>query len=119
MTVKAVREYVGEVKDRLESFHGNQLTYFGWDKHLMFCAPLAFPLPPAMKFQDVLDKVLPGAYGYHPEFAKIDWAKAEWKKSGKPFKPDYSKSLAENGLVHKDSLRFVTPGLNGIDGSAS
>ena len=43
--------------------------------------------------------VLPGIYGYHPDFAKIDWAKTEWKKNGKPWTPDPAKSLAENGLA--------------------
>jgi len=63
--------------------------------------------------------VLPGVYGYHPDFAQIDWAKAEWFKSGKPWQPDVEKSLAENGLKHKDVIRFRTPGLTGIKGSCS
>ncbi|MCK6545695.1 phenol hydroxylase subunit P4 [Myxococcota bacterium] len=111
--------YVGEIKDRLENFHGNQLLYVGWDQHLMFCAPFAFPFPPQMLFRDVVEKVFPGSFGYHPDFAKIDWSKVEWLKSGKPWKPDFDKSLADNGLVHKDVLRFRTPGLDGIKGSAS
>lgn len=119
MSVNAVKPYQGEIKDSLDRFHGNQLLYIGWDKHLMFCAPFCFPFPPQMKFQDILEKVLPGSFGYHPEFARIDWSKAQWKKSGKPWKPDYAKSLAENGLVHKDVLRFYVPGLDGIGGSAS
>jgi phenol hydroxylase P4 protein len=63
--------------------------------------------------------VLPGAFGYHPEFKQIDWDKAEWLKSGQPFKPDFDKSLAENGLGHKDALRLRTPGLTGIKGCSS
>jgi phenol/toluene 2-monooxygenase (NADH) P4/A4 len=119
MPVQALKEYVGEEKDRLENFHGNQLLYVGWDDHLMFCAPFCFPFPPAMKFGDLVEKVLPGAFGYHPDFGKIDWAKVQWLKSGKPFTPAPGRSLAENGLVHKDALRFRTPGLTGIDGSSS
>jgi phenol hydroxylase P4 protein len=53
-----------------------------------------------------------------PDFKRIDWAQAEWFKSGQPFKPDFDKSLAENGLGHKDVIRFRTPGLAGIKGSA-
>jgi phenol hydroxylase P4 protein len=119
MAVTAVKEYAFEAKDRLENFHGNQLLFIGWDEHLMFAAPHAFPFPPNMPFQAILDQVLPGVYGYHPDFAKIDWSKAEWLKSGQPWKPDAGKSLAENGLKHKDALRFRTPGLTGIKGSCS
>lgn len=119
MAVAAIKEYVGENMDRVENFHGNQLLYVGWEDHLMFCAPFAFPFPPAMRFGDVIEKVLPGAFGYHPDWAKIDWSKVEWFKSGQPWAPNFAKSLAENGLRHKDVIRFRTPGLTGIKGSCS
>ena len=119
MAVVAVKEYVGVPKDVQENYHGNQILFIGWEDHLMFCAPFAFPFPPNMPFQAILDQVLPGAFGAHPDFAKVDWAKAEWIKSGQPWKPDYSKTLAENGLRHKDAIRFRTPGLTGIKGSCS
>jgi phenol hydroxylase P4 protein len=119
MAVVALKPYVGEVKDRLENFHGAQLMYFGWDQHLMFCAPFCLPLAPTMLFGDVIEKVFPGVFGYHPEFTKIDWSKATWLKSGKPVTLDFKKSLAENGLKHKDVLRFKTPGLTGIKGSST
>jgi phenol hydroxylase P4 protein len=119
MAVHAIKEYIGEVKDRQENFNGNQLLYIGWEDHLMFCAPFCFPFPPAMRFGDIIEQVLPGTYGYHPDFKAIDWSKAEWLKSGLPFQPDVNKSLAENGLSHKDVIRFRTPGLTGIKGSCS
>jgi phenol/toluene 2-monooxygenase (NADH) P4/A4 len=112
--VAAVRPYAFAPADALEKFHGNQLLYIGWDQHLMFCAPFCFPLPPAMPFRAFVEQVLPGAFGYHPDFAQIDWSKAEWLKSGQPFTPDWDKSLADNGLGHKDAIRFRTPGLNGM-----
>jgi len=119
MAVAAIKEYIGENMDRVENFHGNQLLYVGWEDHLMFCAPFAFPFPPAMRFGDVIEKVLPGAFGYHPDWAKIDWSKVEWFKSGQSWTPNFAKSLAENGLRHKDVIRFRTPGLTGIKGSCS
>jgi phenol hydroxylase P4 protein len=119
MAVAAVKEYAFEPKDKLENFHGNQLLYIGWEDHLMFCAPFAFPFPPNMPFQAILEQVLPGAFGYHPDFAKIDWNRAEWFKSGRPWQPEASKSIAENGLKHKDVIRFRIPGLKGIKGSSS
>ena len=63
--------------------------------------------------------VLPGIYGWHPDFAKIDWKTVQWFKSGRPWQPDPAKSLAENGLEHKDAIRFRAPGLTGIQGSHS
>ena len=120
MAVQALtKDYVGEVKDAADRFHGMQLLYIGWDDHLMFCAPLAFLFPPTMRFGDICQQVLPGAFGYHPDFAKVDFAKATWLKSGQPFVPDMNKTLGEMGLRHKDVLRLQTPGLTGIAGSAS
>lgn len=119
MAVTAVSEYVGHVADAHDKFHGAQLTYIGWEDHLLFCAPYAFPFPPDMPFGAIIEAVLPAAFGYHPDFAKIDWSTVEWLKSGKPFHPDLGASLADNGLRHKDVLRFRTPGLRGIGDSCS
>lgn len=119
MAVAAVKEYQFAPADSVDKFHGNQLLYIGWEDHLLFCAPFAFPFPPAMRFGDIIAGVLPGVFGYHPDFAQIDWSKVEWLKSGQPWQPDVEKSLAENGLKHKDLIRFRTPGLTGIKGSFS
>lgn len=104
------------MKDVRENFPA-PLLYIGWEDHLMFCAPFCLPLPPDTPFGALASAVLPGIFGYHPDFAKIDWDKAEWKKNSQPWKPDPAKSLAGNGLQHKDAIRFRTPGLTGIKGS--
>ena len=120
MTVAAIKDYHFPPADSLDKFHGAQLIYVGWDQHVLFCAPL----PPTMPFGALVEQVLPGAFGYHPEFKQIDWRQVQWLRSngtaaGEPFTPDFAKSLADNGLGHKDAIRFRTPGLNGIQGSAS
>jgi len=119
MTVNALKDYPLRVADSVDKFHGNQMLFVGWDQHLMFCAPFAWALPPSTRFGDLVEGIFPGAFGAHPDFAKIDWGKVEWLKSGQPWTPDFDKSLADNGLRHKDGLRFRTPGLNGIKGSGS
>jgi phenol/toluene 2-monooxygenase (NADH) P4/A4 len=124
MTVAAIKDYHFPPADSLDKFHGNQLIYVGWDQHLLFCAPYCFPLSPAMPFGALVDQVLPPAFGYHPDFQKIDWSQVQWLRGngtaqGEPFTPDFAKSLADNGLGHKDAIRFRTPGLNGIQGVAS
>ena len=124
MTVAAIKEYNFPPADSLDKFHGAHLIYVGWDQHLLFCAPYCFPLPPTMPFGAMVEQVLPPAFGYHPEFKQIDWSQVQWLRSngtaaGEPFTPDFAKSLADNGLGHKDAIRFRTPGLNGIQGSAS
>jgi phenol hydroxylase P4 protein len=119
MATKAIADYHFSPADSQDKFHGAQLLYVGWDHHTMFCAPFCWPFPPDMRFGDIVEHVLPGAFGYHPEFAQIDWATTTWLKSGVPFVPDFDKSLAGNGLRHKDVLRFVTPGLNGLSGSGA
>jgi len=116
MAVTAIRPYVGVPLDVQANFHGNVLIFVTWEKHLLYAAPIAFPLPPAMKFGDFLVQVLAGVIREHPDAAKIDWARAVWRKEGEPWAPDLSRSIAENGLAHKDSLLLHTPGLDGVQG---
>jgi len=95
MPVAAVSEYKFPMNDAVEKFHGNQLLFVGWDKHLMFYGTAAYPLPPAMKFSDLFAGPLAMSYSQHPDFEKIDWSKVTWLKGNQPWKPDYDKTLAE------------------------
>jgi phenol hydroxylase P4 protein len=119
MAVVALEPYEFASADSVDKFHGNQLLYICWDDHLMFCAPFALSLSPAMHFGEIQKSVIPSLFGYHPDQSRIDWRRVEWFKSGKPWKPDPDQSLSGNGLRHKDVLRFRTPGLTGIKGSHS
>jgi len=110
--------YEFPMRDVRENFPA-PLLYIAWDEHLMFPSPFCLPLPPDTPFGALATAVLPGIYGYHPDFARIDWATVQWLKSGQPWTPDPAKSLADNGLRHKDVIRFRTPGLHGIKGSFS
>lgn len=117
MSVVALDRYEIPARDVRENFPA-PLLYIGWEDHLMFCAPFCLPLPPDMPFGALASDVLPPIYGYHPDFSKIDWDRVEWFRSGEPWRPDTSKSLAANGLGHKDLISFRTPGLNGIGGAS-
>lgn len=120
MAVAAIVDnYRGERLDAVENFHGNQVLYVGWDHHLMFCAPVAFAVPPDTPFSKVLEELIPGAYSLHPEFDQVDWDKAEWYLNGEPFIPQPDVTIAEQGIDHKSIIRFSTPGLDGIKGSGS
>lgn len=119
MPVTAIGEYEFEPLDKVENFHGNQLTYINWEQHLLFCAPVCLPLPPEMPFGAFVKEVLPGVYNKHPDFEKIDWDAVTWKVDGADFTPDMAASLTDNGLGHKSLLRFWTPGLHGIEGTNS
>lgn len=120
MTVAAITpDYIGERRDRVENFHGNQVVYVGWDQHLMFCSPVAFALPPETPFAKLVDETLVDAFSQHPDFARIDWDKVQWHLNNKPFTPERDKSLIEQGVDHKSIIRMTTPGLNGIKGSGS
>lgn len=118
MSVVAVKPYDFPAKDVRENFPA-PLLFIGWEEHLMFPCPVALPLPADMPFGAIGQAVLPGVYGVHPDFARIDWNTTEWFKSGHPWTPDPAKSLADNGLDHKDMISFRTPGLTGIQGSFS
>ena len=120
MAVAAItNNYTGERLDRVENFHGKQIVYIGWDYHLMFCAPFAFPLPPDMPFGALLEEVIPGAYSQHPEFESINWDEAAWQLNGEPFEPKNDVSLIDQGIDHKSIIRFATPGLDGIKGTGT
>ncbi len=118
MSVVALKPgYTGEIKDRVENFHGQQLLYICWDDHLMYCAPLCIPVPGEMPFSALTEQVIPGLYPAHPDTLRIDWSRVQWFNSGVAFTPDPARSLVDNGLGHKAALRFRTPGLTGINGS--
>ena len=118
MAVQALEDYKFAAADTQDKFHGNQLLYVGWDDHLMFCAPFAYCLSPDTRFGELCDKFLAPSFGPHPDWAKVDLSQASWLKSGQPWQPDMTKTLAELGLRHKDALRLITPGLKGIDGTS-
>jgi phenol hydroxylase P4 protein len=109
--------YQGELADAEERFHGQRLLYIGWDDHLMFCSPVCVPVASSMTFGALVDHVLPGIYGSHPDFAAIDWSRVQWRHGSEAFTPDRGRSLADNGLVHKSSITLRTPGLTGLGGS--
>lgn len=118
MSAVAVKPYDFPARNRRENFPA-PLLYIGWEDHLMFASPVCLPLPPDTPFGALVQGVLPGVYGEHPDFAKIDWSQVEWFKSGQPWTPDPAKSLQAYGLQHKDAIRFRTPGLTGIQGTCS
>lgn len=120
MSVVALKPgYAGEMKDRVENFHGQQLLNIGWEDHLMFASPVCIPVTPDMPFSVLVEQVLPSIYAAHPDASKIEWDQVEWFSSGVMFKPDMAGSVSKNGLAHKAMLRFRTPGLRGIVGSCS
>lgn len=119
MSVKALRAgYHGDMKDTVDKFHGNQLLSICWDQHLMYATPLCIPVPAQMPFGVLVDQVLPGLFGQHPQFGQIDWSTVQWLHSGEPFAPAMGKSLTDNGLGHKSLIRFLTPGLEGLAGAS-
>jgi phenol hydroxylase P4 protein len=120
MAVIALKDgYTGEIRDRVENFHGSQLLFVGWEDHLMFCAPHCIPVAPDTPFATLANELIPAMYSVHPDWDKVDLREAEWFRSGTPFAPEFGKTLAENGLGHKAVIRFRTPGLTGIGGSCS
>jgi len=116
--IKALGPYEFEPLDLEKNFPA-PLLYIGWDDHLSFCAPHCVPLPGDTPFAALTGPILASMYGAHPDFERIDWDQVQWFKSGQPWQPQRDRTLAENGLRHKDAIRFRTPGLTGIGGSHS
>lgn len=113
--------YRGEVRDRVENFNGAQLVYVLWEHHLMIASPIAFPLPPTLKFGAFVHGVLGqgSSLAQHPDWKAIDWSQAQWLLHGEPITPDDSKTLAELGIGHKAFLTLRTPGLDGLRNSGN
>lgn len=116
MTVTARKTYRFDPVDGIEHYHGNQLVYVSWDHHLMFAAPFILCVPPAMRFIELVETVIQPLVAADPDASRVDWTRAEWIKGGRGFNPDFTGSLADNGIGHKDLLRFRTPGLNTLCG---
>lgn len=117
MTVTALADYEFAPRDAQANYQGKQLLYVNWEKHRLFSRPFILALPPETPFSVIIDKYITDCYSYHPDFAQIDWSKVIWQNSNTVFTPDPAKSLKENGIGHKDLIRFTTPGLDGIAGS--
>lgn len=118
MTVKTTAaEYIGEVRDRVENFNGNQLVYVGWDHHLMFCSAFTLMMSPDTTFQTLRDEMLPELFDQHPEWSEVNWETTEWNLNGEPFVPSLNDSLYSQGIDHKSLLRFNTPELKGFMGA--
>lgn len=119
MSVKAISDYHAVPKDLVENFNGMQLLYVYWPHHLMFCAPFALLVAPDMTFGAFIDEVLKPAVASHPDAEKADFINAEWRLNEETFSPDLSATLIASGIDHKSMLTVTTPGLEGIQGSAS
>lgn len=119
MSIKAISNYPTEHKDRVENFNGMQVVYLLWSQHLMFASPLAVMAAPDMPLTSFFSDVVTPAYASHPDSAKVDLTKVEWQLNGQPFTPNLQASLIDNGIDHKSLLTMTTPGLTGIQGSAS
>ncbi|PHR84443.1 MAG: phenol hydroxylase [Colwellia sp.] len=117
MPIKSTKKYSVTPRDIQKNFNGKQLTYVSWDHHLLFSAPFILCLSPETQFSELVDEGILPTLQADPDLDKINWHEVTWLKANKPWVPDFSKSLADNGLVHKDQIRFHTPNLNTLCGT--
>ena len=120
MAVNAIGKYEFDHMDSIDKYpEGHQLINIGWDQHNMVDAPMCFLVPQEMPFQAIIDNLMPVIYDQHPDFKNIKWDEVLWLRDSESFIPDMKASVKENGIIHKGSIRFKTPGLNGIAGTGS
>jgi phenol hydroxylase P4 protein len=65
-----------------------------------------------MKFKEWVEGPLTALIQPDPDAKRVDFSKVEWLKSNKAWSPKFEASLADNGVVHKEQIRFRTPNLN-------
>ena len=116
MSVASLGAYDFPSRDALANYKGKQLVYVNWEEHRMFSRPFVVTFDPKAAFAELL-ATIKESYEYHPDFEHIEWDRVIWQNSETVFTPDPAKSLAENGIGHKDLIRFTTPGLHGLNGS--
>ncbi|AXS81063.1 phenol hydroxylase subunit P4 [Dechloromonas sp. HYN0024] len=114
MAVTSTKPYVAVPRDLVQNFNGKQIVYVCWDHHMLFATPLMLVVEPGMLLGDLLQNVVKPLIGPDPDAAAVDLTQVAWMKSGQPWKPNLAASLADNGIVHKEQLRFSTPGLNSL-----
>lgn len=114
--LKTLAPYEFKSSDALENYKGRQLLYVNWERHRMFSRPFVLALSPETPFAAILEQMAE-CFSYHPDWSQIDWNTVVWQNGNTPFTPDCAKSLKENGIGHKDLIRFRTPGLDGIAGT--
>lgn len=114
MAVKSRKPYEGVPRDVVANFHGNQIVYFSWDRHLLFAASFQLCVPREMTMRQLIDGPLAMLLAPDPDAASIDWARATWLKSNQPWVPRLDASLIDNGVGHKELLRLQTPELRSL-----
>ncbi|WP_374666110.1 phenol hydroxylase subunit P4 [Acinetobacter sp.] len=119
MPVQAIQQdYEFDALDAQKNYGDNMLLYVGWDHHTLFCAAHAFVVSPQQSLQDLIDQQIQAGFNQHPDFEHIDWSKVQFTLNRQLLTDvDFSKSLADLGFDHKSLLRFVTPGLDGYNGT--
>lgn len=114
MATTARKPYAFPPADSVEHFHGDQLVYVSWGHHLLFAAPFMLLVSPQMSFGEFLKTALLPTMAQDPDAKRVDWLQVQWTRRGQHFTPDPDRSLQDNGIVHKEFLRFDTPGLNAV-----
>jgi phenol hydroxylase P4 protein len=114
MALTSTKPYVGVPRDLVQNFNGKQIVYVCWDHHMLFATPLLLVVEPGMLLGDMLENVVKPLIGPDPDAAAVDLTKVEWLKSGRSWTPNFRASLAANGIVHKEQLRFRTAGVNSL-----
>ncbi len=118
MSVRAIHSnYDFEPRDLQKNYGDNILIYIGWDHHTLFCAAHAMLVSPQQTFQQLLDQQMVAGFAQHPDFAQIQWDQVTFTLDHQQIQPQSQQTLAELGFGQKSLLRFVTPGLEGYNGS--
>ena len=112
MAVKSTKPFVGVPRDVVANFNGKQIVYVCWDQHLLFATPFMLVVEPGMPFAAMANNIVKTLMQADPDAAAVDLGQVQWLKNNQPWMPNFDATLAENGIVHKEQLRFVTPGLN-------
>ncbi|MDE3010997.1 MAG: phenol hydroxylase subunit P4 [Pseudomonadota bacterium] len=119
MSVTARKPYIGVPRDSVANFNGRQIVYVSWDHHLLFASPFLICIEPQASFRELLQGPIAALIQADPDAAAIDWSMVEWLKSNRPWTPDPARSLSDNGIGHKDQIRFRTRGHNSLLPEAS
>jgi phenol hydroxylase P4 protein len=105
MAVVAIRDdYSFPSRSRQELYGDDQLVHVMWRNNRLFCAAATFRAPRAMSVDEFVANLVTPWAGSDPEF--VPGSAREWTLDGRPWQPDGSRGLADNGVGHKSLLTF-------------
>lgn len=100
--IKSIGAYDFPSKSRQELYGDDMLVHVLRADSMFFCSAVCFRAPQAMSFDDFYNGMVLPLFTSDPDFDATK--QITWKLVDDDFSPEGAKSLADNGIKHKNTL---------------